>query len=72
MRNQPAGKTTYRNYELLIVDNNSETPEALQWLEGIATIDPERIRVLRYPHPFNFSAINNVAAREARGEYRSY
>lgn len=62
-------KTTYRNYELLIVDNNSETPEALQWLEGIATIDPERIRVLRYPYPFNYSAINNMAAREARGEY---
>ncbi|WP_269563890.1 glycosyltransferase [Kosakonia radicincitans] len=62
-------KTRYRNYELLIVDNNSETPEALQWLEGISTIDPERIRVLRYPHPFNYSAINNMAAREARGEY---
>ncbi|SCC66642.1 glycosyltransferase [Kosakonia oryziphila] len=62
-------KTRYRNYELLIVDNNSETPEALQWLEGISTIDPERIRVLRYPHPFNYSAINNMAAQEARGEY---
>src|SRR5690606_33360760 len=24
---------------------------------------------LRYPHPFNYSAINNMAAREARGEY---
>lgn len=62
-------KTTYANYELLIVDNNSETPEAQQWLEGIAGIDPGRIRVLRYPHPFNYSAINNMAAREARGEY---
>lgn len=62
-------KTRYRNYELLIVDNNSETPEALQWLEGISSIDPERIRVLRYPYPFNYSAINNMAAREARGEY---
>ena len=62
-------KTRYRNYELLIVDNNSETPEALQWLEGISVIDPERIRVLRYPHPFNYSAINNMAAREARGDY---
>jgi len=62
-------KTRYRNYELLIVDNNSETVEALQWLEGISSIDPERIRVLRYPHPFNYSAINNMAAREARGDY---
>ncbi|WP_312691572.1 glycosyltransferase [Kosakonia sp.] len=62
-------KTRYANYELLIVDNNSETPEALQWLEGLSTIDPQRIRVLRYPYPFNYSAINNMAAREARGEY---
>ncbi|MGK9175458.1 glycosyltransferase [Yokenella regensburgei] len=62
-------KTRYPNYELLIVDNNSETPEALQWLEGVSAIDPNRIRVLRYPHPFNYSAINNMAAREARGEY---
>lgn len=62
-------KTNYPNYELLIVDNNSESPDALQWLEGIASIDPNRIRVLRYPYPFNYSAINNMAAREARGEY---
>ena len=62
-------KTRYPNYEVLIVDNNSETPEALEWLNGISTIDPQRIRVLRYPHPFNYSAINNMAAREARGEY---
>lgn len=62
-------KTRYKNYEVLIVDNNSETREALEWLKGIATIDPQRIRVLRYPHPFNYSAINNMAAREAHGEY---
>ncbi|WP_312209205.1 glycosyltransferase [Pseudescherichia sp.] len=62
-------KTRYRNYELIIVDNNSETPEAQQWLEGISTIDPQRIRVLRYPYPFNYSAINNMAAREANGDY---
>jgi len=62
-------KTSYSNYEILIVDNNSETLEAQAWLEGIATIDPKRIRVLRYPLPFNYSAINNMAAREARGEY---
>ena len=62
-------KTRYPNYEILIVDNNSETPEAQQWLAGITAIDPARIRVLPYPLPFNYSAINNMAAREARGEY---
>ena len=62
-------KTSYSNFELLIVDNNSETREAKEWLSGVAQLDPKKIRVLRYPHPFNYSAINNMAAREARGEY---
>ncbi|MCL2895335.1 glycosyltransferase [Brenneria tiliae] len=62
-------KTRYKNYELLIVDNNSETPEAQAWLNGLAQVDPNRIRVLRYPHAFNYSAINNMAADEARGDF---
>jgi GT2 family glycosyltransferase len=37
-------------------------------LDRLRAADPERIRVLRYPSTFNFSAINNFAAREARGE----
>lgn len=61
--------TKYFNYELIIVDNNSENQETLLWLAGISEIDPERIKVLRYPHPFNYSAMNNMAARIARGEY---
>ncbi|MGE8499339.1 MAG: glycosyltransferase [Pseudomonas sp.] len=62
-------KTAYANYEVLIVDNASVTPEAREWLAGIAAMGEDKIRVLRYPHPFNFSAINNMAAKEARGEY---
>ncbi|MBP2167136.1 CDP-glycerol glycerophosphotransferase (TagB/SpsB family)/GT2 family glycosyltransferase [Erwinia toletana] len=62
-------KTTYSNYEILIVDNNSESDETKQWLENIAQVDPDRLRVLPYPLPFNYSAINNMAVREARGEY---
>jgi len=62
-------KTAYANYELLIVDNASETAEARAWLAGVEQMGEEKVRVLRYPHPFNYSAINNMAAREARGEY---
>lgn len=62
-------KTRYPHYEVLIVDNNSETPEACEWLAGVEALADEKVRVLRYPHPFNFSAINNMAARAARGEY---
>lgn len=62
-------KTSYLNYEIIIVDNNSELAETKQWLEGIAKVDPSRIRVLSYPYPFNYSAMNNMAVQHSRGEY---
>jgi GT2 family glycosyltransferase/2-polyprenyl-3-methyl-5-hydroxy-6-metoxy-1,4-benzoquinol methylase len=62
-------KTRYKNYELLIVDNDSSDPAACAYLDGIERMQNPQLRVLRWPHPFNYSAINNFAAREARGEY---
>jgi len=62
-------KTSYLNYELLIVDNSSEEPAACAYLDGIERLNSNQLRILRYPHPFNYSAINNFAAAQARGEY---
>ena len=62
-------KTGYRNYELLIVDNDSRDPAACAYLDGIERLNNPQLRVLRWPHPFNYSAINNFAAAQARGEY---
>lgn len=61
-------KTSYPNYEVLVVDNASSDPATLEYLDSLA-VGSARVRVLRYPHAYNFSAINNHAAREARGEY---
>lgn len=61
--------TTYPNYEVLIVDNGSDEADARAWLDGVAAIADARVRVLSCPQPFNFSAVNNKAARAARGEY---
>lgn len=58
-------KTGYSHYELLLVSNNSTKPETFALLESLT--DP-RIRKLTWDHPFNYPAINNFAAREARGE----
>lgn len=58
-------RTSYPHYEILIVDNGSVEKETLDYLAAIAADD--RIRVLRHDGPFNYSAINNRAAREARG-----
>ena len=60
------GKTTYANWELLIVDNSSQEPATLAWLDAQAA-DP-RIRVVHDPRPFNYSALNNHAVHLAAGE----
>lgn len=59
-------KTTYQNYEIIIVDNESDDPKTIRYLEQI----PER--VLRIPNPdgrFNFAAINNRAVEQVDSEY---
>ena len=56
----------HENAEVIIVDNGSDEPEALAYLEKIG--QQENIRILRDPEPFNFSRINNLAAAEARGD----
>lgn len=61
------GKTEYSEYELLLVDNGTTEPEARAYLDRMAA--HPKVRVLPYPHPFNFSAMNNMAAGEARGDY---
>jgi GT2 family glycosyltransferase len=60
------GGTNYRNFEVLIVDNQSCEPATERLYQRLAA-DP-RVRVLRYAEPFNFSRINNWAAAQAGGE----
>ncbi|MFC7419629.1 glycosyltransferase [Iodobacter arcticus] len=62
-------KTTYLSYEIIIIDNQSETLQAKAYLSSLALICEEKIRVISYPHAFNFSAMNNMAVNEAKGEY---
>ena len=59
-------RTDYPSLELLIVDNGSQEPEAITLLQHLAN-DP-RVRILSAPGPFNYAALNNMAARAARGD----
>jgi GT2 family glycosyltransferase len=59
--------TSYRPFEILVIDNGSVEPEALAYLAGIA--EQPNVRILRHEGPYNFSAINNRAARQAKGSF---
>jgi GT2 family glycosyltransferase len=59
-------KTTYSNYEIIILDNGSVEEETLEWFDQIQRQD-ERVRVIGYDYPFNYSAINNFGVEHASG-----
>ncbi|MBV9492522.1 MAG: DUF4214 domain-containing protein [Verrucomicrobia bacterium] len=60
-------RTEYPNLELLIVNNESTDP-ATHALFGRLVHQDRRVRIVHCPGPFNYSALNNTAAREATGE----
>lgn len=59
-------ESTYDRYEIIVVENNSTDKEIFAYYKKLQE-DP-RIRVIEWNHPFNYSALNNFAAQEARGE----
>ena len=61
------GRSTYQNYEILVVENNSEEAETFTYYEELK--QKKNVRVLTWGGEFNYSAINNFAVREAKGEY---
>ena len=60
-------KTSYQNYEILIIENNSVSEEIFAYYKEIEK-DP-KIRVLRWEREFNYSAINNFGVQHANGDY---
>ena len=60
--------STWKNLEILIIENNSEREETFACYRELEK-DP-RIRILTYPgKTFNYSAINNFGVQQAKGEY---
>ncbi|MGO2149514.1 glycosyltransferase family 2 protein [Halomonas sp.] len=59
-------RTDYSHFELLILDNQSSCAETLSYLKDVEARD-SRVKVLHWNHSFNYSAINNFGAANAKG-----
>ncbi|MEL6495170.1 MAG: glycosyltransferase [Cyanobacteria bacterium J06623_7] len=62
-------KTTYSNYEVIVIDNGSQEAKTAECLVYWQQEQPDRLRCYRYDIPFNYSRINNYAVSKARGDY---
>ena len=60
-------KSTWDNYEILVVENNSSSREIFSYYEEIS--NNPRIRVLTCEGEFNYSRVNNFGVSQAEGEY---
>lgn len=58
--------TDYANYDIIVVDNDSDDLATLNYLESIH--GKERMQVIRDEGTFNFSRLNNLAVRRASGQ----
>ena len=61
-------KTTWKNWEIIVVENNSTDSNTFQYYNRLRGMD-NRIRVIAWKEDFNFSAICNYGASQAAGEY---
>lgn len=62
--------STYKNFEIVIVENNSEDPKTFDYYREIQKKDA-RVKVVTYTEkgPFNYSKVNNFGVQHSEGEY---
>lgn len=76
-------KSTYENYEIVVVENNSETDEIFAYYKeltnakfdksmkhgNVVMSDDGVVKIVKYEGEFNYSAINNLGVEKTDGEY---
>lgn len=62
-------KSTYDNYEIVVIENNSTDPATFEFYGELEDRYPGVVRVVYWPEEFNFSKLMNFGAEHARGEY---
>ncbi|MDE6974043.1 MAG: glycosyltransferase family 2 protein, partial [Lachnospiraceae bacterium] len=60
-------KSTYDNFEVIIVENGSTEKSILDYYEELK--ENERVKIVTFEGPFNYSAVNNLGVSKAKGEY---
>ena len=60
-------KSTYQNYEIIVLDNRSEQEDTKKWFEQITAQD-QRVSVILADMEFNWSKLNNFGMKYASGE----
>ena len=61
-------KTNYKNYEIIVIDNNSEEDSTFELLKKYEN-EHKNFKSYRYECPFNYSYLNNEGVKKATGEY---
>jgi glycosyltransferase involved in cell wall biosynthesis len=61
-------KTTYNNFEVIVIDNGSDDQENFKLYDEWKKREPQRFAVYEYDIPFNYSKINNYGVSKATGE----
>lgn len=61
-------KTTYRAYEVLLLDQSGDDAALQGWLTVVEQLGTDSIRVLRFPEALSLTQVSNQAAGQARGE----
>ena len=61
------GKTTYKNFEVIVCENNSTEESTFEYYKK-AEAEHDNLKVVYYKGGFNFSAINNFAIKQAKGD----
>jgi len=62
-------RTDYPEYEVIIVDNDSDDPDMMNYLEAVQQQHSSRVRKLKWSGNFNFSAMINDVVPQVQGEY---
>ena len=66
--NSIEAKSTYDNYEYIIVENNSTEQSTFDYYKELESKN-SKVKVVTWKNEFNYSAINNFGTKYASGDY---